>query len=297
MGSSDAEGERMNVLSLQITIAVLFAALAFLLAISLIPSKSVLSEQLDALKAREHITADEKKLGFLERMFGGERRAWLRHQLIEAGWYTDTPAKFLLRVAAGALFGMIAALVVWQFTGLPSLWVTLVAVLLVFAGAYLPFIVLNRACEARKSAIQRTLPEFLDMVASTVQAGLALNSALAYAVDAAPGPLGEEIREALSEIRLGRPRADALRAVGERTNQPDLRNALRVVTQAERMGANVAKLLNDLAEEARSRRLMLVEEMAGKLPVKMTAPMIVCMIPSIFVIIFGSVAANYFAPK
>jgi tight adherence protein C len=135
------------------------------------------------------------------------------------------------------------------------------------------------------------------MVASTVQAGLALNAALAYAVDAAPGPLGEEIREALSEVRLGRPRADALRAVGERTNQPDLRNALRVVTQAERMGANVAKLLNDLAEEARNRRLMLVEEMAGKLPVKMTLPMIVCMIPSIFVVIFGSVAANYFASK
>jgi tight adherence protein C len=176
-------------------------------------------------------------------------------------------------------------------------WALIVAALLVLAGAYLPFIVLNRASEARKGAIQRTLPEFLDMVAATVQAGLALNAALAYAVDAAPGPLGEEIREALSEIRLGRPRADALRAVGDRTNQSDLRNALRVVTQAERMGANVAKLLNDLADEARNRRLMLVEEMAGKLPVKMTLPMIVFMIPSIFVIIFGSVAANYFAPK
>jgi tight adherence protein C len=287
----------MSALPLQIIIAILFAALAFLLAISLIPSKSVLSEQLDALKAREPIAGDGKKLGFLERMFGGDRRAWLRQQLIEAGWYTDTPAKFLLRVAAGACFGTIAALVLWQFIGLAAVWVLIVAVLLVFAGAYLPFIVLNRASEARKGAIQRTLPEFLDMVAATVQAGLALNAALAYAVDAAPGPLGEEIREALSEIRLGRPRADALRAIGDRTNQPDLRNALRVVTQAERMGANVAKLLNDLADEARNRRLMLVEEMAGKLPVKMTLPMIVFMIPSIFVIIFGTVAANYFAPK
>jgi tight adherence protein C len=236
-------------------------------------------------------------LGILEKAFGGERRAWLRQQLIEAGWYTDTPAKFLLRVVAGACFGMIAALVLWQFLSFPFIWVVLISALLLFTGAYFPFIVLNRASEARKASIQRTLPEFLDMVASTVQAGLALNAALAYAVDAAPGPLGEEIREALSEVRLGRPRADALRAVGDRTNQSDLRNALRVVTQAERMGANVAKLLNDLAEEARNRRLMLVEEMAGKLPVKMTLPMIVCMIPSIFVIIFGSVAANYFAPK
>jgi tight adherence protein C len=287
----------MNALPLQIVIAVLFAVLAFLLAISLIPSKSVLSEQLEALKAQRPSSADPAQMGILEKAFGGERRAWLRQQLIEAGWYTDTPAKFLLRVAAGACFGIIAALVLWQFLNFPFIWVVLVSALLLFAGSYFPFLVLNRASEARKSAIQKTLPEFLDMVASTVQAGLALNAALAYAVDAAPGPLGEEIREALSEVRLGRPRADALRAVGERTNQPDLRNALRVVTQAERMGANVAKLLNDLAEEARNRRLMLVEEMAGKLPVKMTLPMIVCMIPSIFVVIFGSVAANYFASK
>jgi tight adherence protein C len=287
----------MNALPLQIVIAVLFAVLAFLLAISLIPSKSVLSEQLDALKAQRPSPGEPAKMGALEKAFGSERRAWLRQQLIEAGWYTDTPAKFLLRVAAGACCGIIAALVLWQFLNFPFMWVVIVSCLLLFAGAYFPFIVLNRASEARKGAIQKTLPEFLDMVASTVQAGLALNAALAYAVDAAPGPLGQEIREALSEVRLGRPRADALRAVGDRTNQSDLRNALRVVTQAERMGANVAKLLNDLAEEARNRRLMLVEEMAGKLPVKMTLPMIVCMIPSIFVIIFGSVAANYFAPK
>ncbi len=78
---------------------------------------------------------------------------------------------------------------------------------------------MNRAIEERKVSIQKTLPEFLDMVSSTVQAGLALNSALAYAVDAAPGPLGEEIKEALSEIRLGRSRSQALKAVGERTDQ------------------------------------------------------------------------------
>ncbi|HXM06219.1 MAG TPA: type II secretion system F family protein, partial [Candidatus Acidoferrum sp.] len=206
----------MSTLPLQIVIAILFAVLAFLLAISLIPSKSVLSEQLDALKAREPVANDEKNIGPLERAFGGERRAWLRHQLIEAGWYTDTPAKFLLRVAAGACFGLIVALFAWQFFSLAPFWFLIAAVVLVVCGGYLPFTVLNRASEGRKAAIQKSLPEFLDMVASTVQAGLALNAALAYAVDAAPGPLGEEIREALSEIRLGRSRADALRAVGDR---------------------------------------------------------------------------------
>ena len=106
---------------------------------------------------------------------------------------------------------------------------------------------------------------------------------MTYAVDAVDGPLSEEIKEALSEIRLGRSRADALKAVGERTNHPALRNALRVVTQAEKLGANISKLLNDLAADARHQRLMLVEEMAAKLPVKMVFPMVFFMIPAIVI--------------
>jgi tight adherence protein C len=278
-------------------IPALFAVVIFLLAISLIPSKSILSEQLDALKARDAAGRDSKQSQFVERLFSSERRALLARQLIEAGWYTDTPPKFLMRVVAGGCFGFASALLIWKFFGLVPVWLIVLVALFTFAGGYLPFMVLDRAIKARKDAIQRALPDFLDMVSSTVQAGLALNAALAYAVDTAPGPLGEEIREALSEIRLGRARAEALKAVGERTNQPDLRNALRVITQAERLGANIAKMLTELADDARKRRLLLVEEMAGKLPVKMTFPMIVFMIPSIFVIIFGTVIANYFAPK
>ena len=138
-----------------------------------------------------------------------------------------TPAKFLLRVVAGACFGAVLPLVLVKLLPFDSRWVIPVFVIVTLCGGYSPFFTLNRAIEKRKGAIQKALPEFLDMVATTVQAGLALNSALAYAVEAAPGPLGEEIKEALSEIRLGRSRADALRAVGDRTNQPDLRNALR----------------------------------------------------------------------
>jgi tight adherence protein C len=278
-------------------IPALFAVVIFLLAISLIPSKSILSEQLDALKARDVAGRDSKQPQLVERLFSSERRALLARQLVEAGWYTDTPPKFLMRVVAGGCFGFASALLIWKFFGLAPLWLIVLVSLFTFAGGYVPFMVLDRAIKARKDAIQRTLPDFLDMVASTVQAGLALNAALAYAVDTASGPLGDEIREALSEIRLGRARAEALKAVGERTNQPDLRNALRVITQAERLGANIAKMLTELADDARKRRLLLVEEMAGKLPVKMTFPMIVFMIPSIFVIIFGTVIANYFAPK
>ena len=169
------------------------------------------------------------------------------------------------------------------------------AVLIAVAGAYSPIFILNQAMEARKVAIQKALPDFLDMMCSTVQAGLALNAAMAYAVDAAPGALGEEISEALSEIRLGRGRAEALKAAADRTNQQEFKTAVMAITQAERLGSNVSKVLTELAEDTRHHRVMLVEEMAAKLPVKMVFPMAFFMLPSIFVIIFGSLAANYFA--
>jgi tight adherence protein C len=278
-------------------IPLLLGVSVFLFAFSVLPSKSVLNEQLEDLKARDPLRRDPAESALVEKLLPEERRAMLSRQLIEAGWYTTTPAKFGLRMVSGAGFGAVLTLVIWRVFHLPLGVFPILLALFTFCGGYFPFFSLNRAMEARKGAIQKALPEFLDMVSSTVTAGLALNSALGYAVEAVPGPLGEEIKEALSEIRLGRARADALRAVGERTNQPALRNALRVMVQAERLGANISKLLNELAADARHQRLMLVEEMAAKLPVKMVFPMVFFMIPSIITVIFGSVAANYFANK
>lgn len=277
-------------------VALLFGLSVFFFALSLLPSKNVLSDQLEDLKARDPFKPERTDYPLVERLLRGERRIALARRLGEAGWYTTTPTKFGLRVVAGAFFGAVVTLLIVQIADVSPVWMLPLMAFVVFLGGYSPFFALNRAMEARKTAIQKGLPEFLDMVASTVQAGLALNSALGYAVEAAPGPLGDEIKEALSEIRLGRSRADALKAVGERTNQPALRNALRVMIQAERLGANIAKILNDLAADARHHRLMLVEEMAAKLPVKMVFPMVFFMIPAIVTIIFGSVAANYFAP-
>jgi tight adherence protein C len=276
-------------------IPALFGVAAFLFAISLLPSKSVLSEQLEELKTRDVFKREEINSPILQRLLSEDRRLVLARRLAEAGWYTTSPMQFGLRVLGSACLGAVLSLFVWKSFDLDTNYLLLVVLGLAFLGGYAPFFLMNRACDTRKAAIQKALPEFLDMVASTVQAGLALNSALGYAVEAVPGPLGDEIKEALSEIRLGRARADALKAVGERTNQTALRNALRVMTQAERLGANIAKMLNDLAQDARHQRLMLVEEIAGKLPVKMVFPMVLFMIPAIVTIIFGAVAANYFA--
>jgi len=274
-------------------ISLLSAISAFMLAVSLIPSKSVLAQQLDDLRApheREGLDSPA-----LQRIFTPERRMLLRKRFAEAGWYTTTPGKFVLRILAGACFGVVAGLLIWDVGGIGAGYAIPLVVFTAILGGYVPFFTLNRAADRRKSAIQKSLPEFLDMIASTVQAGLALNAALGYAAQAVPGPVRDEINEALSQIRLGQSRADALRAVGERTNHPAFRNALRVMTQAERLGANITKMLTNLAEDARHHRLMLVEEMAGKLPVKMVFPMIFFLIPAIVTMIFGAVAANYLA--
>jgi tight adherence protein C len=279
--------------ALALVIPLLSAVSAFLLVLSLIPSKSILVQQLDELRAPHEREGFGSPL--LERIFTQERRSALARRFAEAGWYTLTPVKFVMRVIAGVGLGVVAGLLGWNVSGIGVSWMLPVLAFAAFIGGYVPVFMLNRASEARKSAIQKSLPEFLDMIASTVQAGLALNAALGYAAEAVPGPVGDEVKEALSQIRMGQSRAEALRAVGDRTNHPALRNALRVMTQAERLGANITKMLTNLAEDARHQRLMLVEEAAGKLPVKMVFPMVFFLIPAIITMIFGAVAANYIA--
>ncbi|MGZ3499307.1 MAG: type II secretion system F family protein [Vulcanimicrobiaceae bacterium] len=282
---------------IQYAIPILFSLSVFLFAFSLLPSRSPLSRQLEVLQTRNITLGEASRIAMFERMFSTERRAVLGKKLIEAGWYTVTPAKIGLRICAGACLGIVFAILIWRFIHMPTFLLLLLAVLVPVACTYSPIFFLNQAIEGRKIAIQKALPDFLDMVATTVQAGLSVNAAFAYAVDAAPGPLGDEIKEALSEIRLGRARADALRAAADRANQQEFKTAITAITQAEKLGSNVATVLNELAEDTRHHRVMVVEENAAKLPVKMVFPMAFFMLPSLFVIIFGTLIANYFATK
>ncbi len=273
------------------------AVSAFLLALSAIPSKSSLDKTLEELEAGGLVPRDSKSVRAFGKILSKESQGKLSRRLAEAGWYTVTPARMGMRITGGGVGGLVLAFVFVHFLHLPG---TIGLVMTLFGGgvgAYAPLSMLQRAVEARKIAVQKALPDFLDMVATTVQAGLSVNAALAYAIDAAPGALGEEITSALSEIRLGRSRSDALRAAAERLQQQQFSTTISAITQAERLGTDIAKVLNELAEDVRNQRVMLVEEMAAKLPVKMVMPMALFMLPSLFVVIFGALAANYLAPK
>jgi tight adherence protein C len=280
-----------------IVLSALCSASAFLFALSLIPAKSPLSRTLEQLEARSNTVPTVESGGRVERLVNRvlpqERRGRLAQMLLEAGWYTVTPAHIVLRMIACALLAIVAVLMLSRILHLGT-FINITLEAAIFAAiVYAPMSMLNRAMELRKEGVQKALPDFLDMVASTVQAGLSVNAALAYSVDAAPGALGEEIRETLSEIRLGRARAEALKAAAERLNQQEFSTTVNAITQAERLGANVGKILNDLAEDTRAHRILLVEEHAAQLPVKMVFPMAFFLLPCLFVIIFGSLVVNY----
>jgi tight adherence protein C len=280
-----------------LAIVALGAIATFLFAVSLIPQKSPLKKTLEELESRG-MQRDPRNVRAFEKIFSPERRGRLKRKLLEAGWYTVTPAQMGVRIVGGGLFGLAFAIVISIFLHLAPALNMILTLMVGGAGVYLPMAALEKAIAARKVQVQKALPDFLDMVATTVQAGLSVNQALAYAIDAAPGALGEEIKAALSEIRLGRARSEALRAAADRLQQQQFTTTITAITQAERLGTNISKVLNELAEDVRNHRIMLVEEHAAKLPVKMVFPMAMFMLPALFVVIFGALAANYLSqPK
>lgn len=275
-----------------LAIVALGVVATFLFAFSLIPQKSMLRKTLEELESRG-MQRDSNGVKPFERIFSKEKRGALRRKLIEAGWYTVTPAQMGVRLVGGGIVGSIFCVLIFSVLHLAPVLTFVICGMVIGVGIYAPMMSLDRAVQARKTQVQKTLPDFLDMVGTTVQAGLSVNQALAYAVDAAPGALGEEIKAALSEIRLGRARSDALKAAAERLQQQQFSSTITAIVQAERLGTNISKVLNELAEDVRNHRIMLVEEHAAKLPVKMVFPMALFMLPALFVVIFGALMANY----
>jgi tight adherence protein C len=273
-------------------IAGCFALSAFMFSLSLIPSKSDVTKRLEELEGMRWDGTGTRAQAF-ERIFNEQQRGKLQQQLYEAGWYQVTPAKMGARIVSGMGFGCAIGLTICVYLGMWDTTFLGLILMLTVGGAYLPMSQLKTAVQKRKIAIQRALPDLLDMLATTVQAGLAFNAALVHAQEVAVGPLGDEIKAVLSEIRLGRSRADALKSMANRVRQEQLSTTVTAVIQAERLGSNLANVLEELAEETRNRRMIRAEEIANLMPTKMVIPMALFMLPALFVMIFGGVAAEY----
>ena len=271
-------------------IALLFAGALFAVGFAVVDRGDDMSRRLAELDPFPAESARNEKI--VHSLVDAKQQVVLSGRFAEAGWYKTTVMAFTLTrlgiaLALGAAGALVAALLHQQ------LFVMAGAMLIcAIVGFIAPSFVLDNAVKARKAQIARRIPDLLDMVSTTVEAGTALNGALAVAVTRMTGPLSEEFRMTLSDIRVGMPRADALTALARRVQQIDLSSVVTALVQTERLGGNVAHVLDELAEESRNRRMSRAEEAAAKLPVKMVIPMALFMLPALFVMIFGPVAAE-----
>jgi tight adherence protein C len=168
---------------------------------------------------------------------------------------------------------------------------TFAAVLLVAAGAIggylLPDLLLSNAANKRQEQIRLELPDTLDQMTISVEAGLGFDAAMARAGRAGDGPLARELVRTLQEVQAGMSRGEALRGLAERTDVAELRHFVLAVRQAETYGIPIAQVLRVQAAELRVKRRQRAEERAMKLPVKVVFPLVLCILPALLVVLMG----------
>lgn len=210
----------------------------------------------------------------------------LERKLVLAGRPTNWPIERIL--ATKVMFGLVglaittAQLVVGTGAGIVILTVLLTVLLFVT-----PDVVLSARAAERQRAILFALPDMLDQMTICVEAGLAFEAAMARAGQTNDGPLAQEIVHTLQEVQVGVGRREALSALAARSHVPDLRHFVTAILQAERYGVPVARVLNDQANELRLKRRQRAEEAARKLPLKLLFPLILFVLPPMFIIVIA----------
>jgi tight adherence protein C len=165
---------------------------------------------------------------------------------------------------------------------------------LVALGFFAPDVILNRRIDVRREAMRRKLPDILDLLVISVEAGLGFDAAVARVVGTVPGPLSEEFFRMLQETRVGVSRHDAMRHLMERTDLDELRSFLLAMMQAEAFGVAIARVLRVQADEMRVKRRQRAQEKAFAAPVKMVFPLVFCIFPALFVVLLGPAAIQIY---
>lgn len=219
----------------------------------------------------------------------------VRQKFIYAGeGSTDAVDRFLaVRVITVALVPFVFIFsYIWNPMALEGTMQIAVFGLLCLALILGPDASLSRRVEARQYDLRRQLPDVLDLLTISVEAGLGFEQALDRTISAVPGALSDEFARMLGEVRAGSSRADAMRALEQRTNVPEVRSFVLAILQADTFGVSIGRVLRAQADEMRIKRRQIAQEEAQKAPVKMLIPMVFCIFPALFVVVIGPAIIN-----
>ncbi|MEQ4519379.1 type II secretion system F family protein [Pseudarthrobacter sp. B907] len=212
--------------------------------------------------------------------------AWLDKQLAGAGRPKDWPLGRVVMVKpllalAGVILGAL------MIAGNPTAASVLLTVAASALAYFVPDILIRNHAQKRREKIKLELPDTLDQMLISVQAGLGFETAMARAGQNGKGPLAEELIRTLQDIQVGRSRKEAYLAMAQRVDVPDLRSFVRAVVQADAYGIAIANVLNSQAKDMRVKRRQRAEEHAMKMPVKMLFPLIFTILPTLFIVLLG----------
>lgn len=221
-----------------------------------------------------------------KRVLPGGYVVWLDKQLAGAGRPKEWPlARILMVKPLLALAGFGAAVLL--YVGDPSAGKLLLGLVTVALAYFVPDLLIRSTAEKRRNSIRQELPNTLDQMLISVQAGLGFESSMGRAAANGSGPLADELIRTLQDIQVGRSRKEAYLDMAARVDVPDLRSFVRAIVQADAYGIAIAKVLKAQAQEMRTKRRQRAEEHAMKIPVKILFPLIFCIFPTLFIILLG----------
>ena len=220
----------------------------------------------------------------------GEAR--LREKLISAGMYETTPRKVLgYQLLCAIAFSL---MVLWLIPAIGGSIVLAVAGAIAagVGGWFAPPYYIELKKRQRFEKIDKQLPDMIDLLVVTIEAGLGILASMRVASDSMSDPLGQELRLTLQEQRMGLGVGQAIESLGRRADAPNMRIFVRALTQGERLGVSIGTTMRNLSIEMRKRRRALAEERAQKMPVKMLFPLIFFIFPALFVVILTPMIIN-----
>jgi tight adherence protein C len=209
----------------------------------------------------------------------------VRQKLVSAGMYGTTPRKILGYQVMLAIFLTLLGLWMVPLLGGSGVFTVVAAIAFGCIGWFAPMVYVDRRKRLRFDRIDRQMPEMIDLLVVTIEAGLGILASMRVAAESLQDPLGQELRLTLQEQRMGLSVFEAIESLGRRADTPNMRMFVRSLIQGEKLGVSIGQTMRNVALEMRKRRRAKAEEKAQKMPIKLLFPLVFLIFPAIMIVL------------